>query len=224
MAVYDHAEQEQIDELRVWWQQYGNLITGALLLLAIAMAAWQGWNWWQRDQAAKASVLFTAVERALASQDAKLARDVTGELIDKYARTEYASMAGLLSARLQMTSGDLKTAKVQLNWVVDHAPAPELRDLARLRFAELLLAEKSYAEVVKLLAVQPASAFLPRYAELKGDAYAAEGKLKEARAAYQDALDTLDAEKTAEAQQVSVAYRELLQVKQSSLPTEGEAS
>ena len=50
----DLQEQEQLDELKAFWKQYGNLVTWVLLLALGAMAAFNGWQWWQRDQAAKA--------------------------------------------------------------------------------------------------------------------------------------------------------------------------
>src|SRR5512140_2812323 len=111
MATYDLEEQEQLDELKTWWKMHGNLVTAAVTAVALAVMAWQGWNWWQRKQSAEASVLYVAVQQAAANQDAKRARDVTGELIDKYSGSSYAGMAALLSARLQADSGDAKTAR-----------------------------------------------------------------------------------------------------------------
>ena len=44
----DLQEQEQIDQLKAFWNQYGNLITWTLTLALAGFAAWNGWNWWQR--------------------------------------------------------------------------------------------------------------------------------------------------------------------------------
>ena len=46
----DLQEQEQLDELKAFWNRYGNLITSTLTLVLAAFAAWNGWNWWQRDR------------------------------------------------------------------------------------------------------------------------------------------------------------------------------
>jgi hypothetical protein len=121
MATYDLEEQEQISELKTWWRMYGNLVTGVLLAVAIGVAGWQGWNYYQRKQAAEASAVYAAVQKAAAERDPKRAREAAGELIDKYPGTAYAAMAALTSARLQFDAGDLKTAKAQLQWVVDKA-------------------------------------------------------------------------------------------------------
>ena len=89
-----------------------------------------------------------------------------------------------------------------------------MRDLARLRLAAVLLEEKAYEEAQKQLSRDPGEPFVPRYAELKGDILAAQGKPEEARAAYQKALAKLDEiQKSASADQSRGQYRDLLQVK-----------
>ncbi len=63
----DLEEQEQLDELKHFWKQYGNPITWVLIVVLAGVASWNGWNYWQRTQAAQASVLFDEVERAIQS-------------------------------------------------------------------------------------------------------------------------------------------------------------
>ena len=40
MAAYDLEEQEQLAELKAWWKQNGNLVTG--VVVAAASASWPG--------------------------------------------------------------------------------------------------------------------------------------------------------------------------------------
>ena len=82
----------------------------------------------------------------------------------------------LLSAKLQTEGGDLKTAKAQLGWVVEHAGEVELREIARLRLANLLLDDKAYDEALKVLEREPAPNFAGRFHELRGDIHAVQGK------------------------------------------------
>lgn len=217
MAVYDLEEQEQIDELKTWWKQYGSLVTGLVLAVTVIMAAWQGWNWWQRNQAVQAGGVYSLIERAAGAHDAKKVREATGELIDKYSGTSYAGMAALLSAKMQMESGDRKTAKLQLGWVMDNAHGSDLRDLARLRLASVLLDEKAYDEALKLLVSESATPFAPRFSETRGDIFSAQGKLGEARSAYQAALNKIDEAQKISADQRRGQYRDLLHVKLESL-------
>jgi predicted negative regulator of RcsB-dependent stress response len=217
MATYDLEEQEQLDELKTWWKMYGNLVTGILVAVALAVAGWQGWNWWQRQQAAQASAVFSSLQTAAAQKDAKRARELAGELIDKYSTTAYAGMGALLAARTQVDAGDAKNARVQLGWAAENAKDPGLRELARLRLAAVMLDEKAYDEALKQLAAEPVAAFAPRFAELRGDVFAAQGKTAEARNAYDLALQKFDAvAKDDEARQRG-GYKEVVQSKRDAL-------
>lgn len=220
MAAYDLEEQEQLEELKTWWKQYGNQLTTAITVVALAVAAWQGWNWWQRNQAAQASAVYIGLEQAIGMQDAKKARERAGELIEKYPGTAYAALGALLSARAQVEFGDAKTAHTQLQWVIDQGKDEVVRDLARLRLATLLLDEKSYDAALKQLAAAPQAALAARFAELKGDVLAAQGKKADAAASYTAALDAVDKAAKSEGNHANsphAAYRDMLQTKLDSL-------
>ncbi len=213
MAVYDLEEQEQLEELKTWWKQYGNLVTAIVTGVALAVAAWQGWNWWQRSQTVQASAIYSVLEQAAATRDAKKIRESAGELIEKYPGTGYATMGAMLSARAQVEFGDPKTALAQLEWVSKNGKDEIMRDLARLRLATLHADEKAYDEALKLLSDAPLDALIPRFSELKGDVLLAQGKKPEAMAAYTAALAALDKAPKTEAPNPHVPYREMLQTK-----------
>jgi predicted negative regulator of RcsB-dependent stress response len=214
MAAYDLEEQEQLDELKTWWKQYGNLVTAILLAVAVAAAGWQGWNWYQRNQAGQASAIYTAIQQAAGRGDAKRTKELAGELIDKYSGSMYAAMGVLVSARVQIESGDTKTARAQLEWAADKAGDESLRDLARLRLAIVLLDEKAYDEAAKQLARDPSSPFLARFGELRGDLAAAQGKAAEARTAYEAAMKAAEAKHKAAGDSTTGGnYREMLRAK-----------
>ena len=219
MATYDLEEQEQIDELKTWWKMHGNLVTSVVVAGALAVIAWQGWNWWQRNQAAQASVLYGAVQMATVQQDAKRARELTGELIDKYSGTAYAGLAALLSAKAQADGGDAKSAQAQLAWAADNAKDDGVRDLARLRLAALLLDDKAYDEAMKRLAAEPAPSLSARFNELRGDVLVAQDKVAEARAAYDLAMSKVDEalKQGGGEAQARAAYREVVQAKRDGL-------
>ena len=99
-------------------------------------------------------------------------------------------MAALSSAKAAATGGDLAGAKTQLKWVMDNARDEDIRDIARLRLAGVLLDEKSYAEALALVDAKVSESLAGLYAELKGDILSAQGKTAEARASYQLALWT----------------------------------
>ena len=182
-------EQEQVAELKAWWTQHGNLIVSAITAAALAFAGWQGWRWYERNQAAQAGALYDTIVRASRAGDAKALRDADGALLENYPRALYASMGALLAARFYYEHNDPKGAKAQLEWVLEHARTDDFRDIARLRLAAILLDEKAYDEALKLLDEKHASAYDSQYAAAKGDVLVAKQRLAEARAAYRIALD-----------------------------------
>jgi predicted negative regulator of RcsB-dependent stress response len=188
MAHYDLEEQEQIDTLKTWWKMYGNLVTGVVVAASLGVIGWQGWNWYQRNQVAQASAIYGVLEQAVATNDVQKTKAAAGELAEKYGRTGYAALGALLAAKQSFEAGDLKTARVQLTWATENA-RDELRDLARLRLAAVLLDDKAFDEALKQLDAAHAAAFDARFLEMKGDVLVAQGKKPEARAAYKAALD-----------------------------------
>jgi len=215
MAVYDHDEQEQLDALKAWWRDHGNKVINFALAAAVVAAAASGWKWWQDKQAGEAGALYGQLQAAAEKHDVKAVRDAAVALVDNYSGTVYAGMGALLSAKLQADEGDLKNARAQLSWAAEKAGDASLRDLARLRLAGLMLDEKAYEEALQELNKEPEPGFAARYAELKGDVYAAQGKKDEARTAYSAALAKLDGKGGVEspASQREAMYRELMQIK-----------
>lgn len=204
MAHYDLEEQEQIDSIKTWWKMYGNLITGLVMAASLGVVGWQGWGWYQRGQSAQAAAVYGALEQAIVARDMQRIKTVAGELTEKYGATAYASLGAMAAARVSFDAGDLKTAQLQLAWAADHGQN-EVRDVARLRLAAVYLDDKAYDEALKQLDASHAPAFDARFAEMKGDVLAAQGKKSEAKAAYGAALGKLEGK--------SGPYREVLQQK-----------
>jgi predicted negative regulator of RcsB-dependent stress response len=189
MAAYDLEEQEQLAALKAWWQENGGVVISAISLALIVLAAWQGWNYYQRNQAVQASRLYDAVQKAADARDVKQVRESAGALLEDYPRTAYAAMAGLVSAKAHFEAGDLKTARAQLAWVAANAKDAGLRDIARLRLVGVMLDEKAYDEALQQLDAEHGAAFDAPFLAARGDVLVSQGKTAEARAAYKAALE-----------------------------------
>lgn len=191
MATYDLDEQERLDELKAWWKRWGNLV---LIGVAVVVAAAAGWRYWQHrtlTQSLEAAAVYERLTQSLVANDVKGAREAGGLLIDQYQGTAYAPRAALVLARINAASGDLKSAQAQLEWALAHAKEAALKDLARLRLAGVQLDQKAYDAALKTLGGSHSDAFAARFDDLRGDALLAQGKVDEARAAYQAAFGKL---------------------------------
>ena len=209
MATHlDLQEQEQVDALKAFWQQYGNLITWALVAAMLAYSGITGWQYWQREQSAKAGAMFDELDRAANAGDVDKTARVFADIKERYPRTAYAQQAGVLSAKLQFDKGKLDDARASLNWVIEHAVEDDYRVLARLRLAALMLDAKQYDDALKQLDAVPEGPFAALAADRRGDVLLAQGKKPEARAAYERAYNLMDAK---------VEYRRLVDAKLTAL-------
>lgn len=192
MAAFDLEEQEQLDELKAWWKRWGNYVVFGVSALLIGVAGYQYWKNHTASQAVEAAVYFDAMQQALGAGDSKKAREQGAILIDKFARTPYATRAAMLLAGVNAGDKDMKSAKAQLEWVIGQTREAALRDASRLRLAGILLDEKQYDAALKQLNAAHTDAFGPRFDDLKGDVYLAQGKTAEARAAYSAAYARIE--------------------------------
>jgi predicted negative regulator of RcsB-dependent stress response len=194
MRELDLEEQEKLEELKAWWRHNGRLILLVIIAAALAVAGTNAWRWYQDSQAAQASQLYEALAKAARAGDAKALRDAGGALTEGYAGTLYASMGALAAAHFHFERGELKSAKAQLQWVLERSPSEDFRELARLRLAALLLDEKAHDEALKLLEAKPLDAYAAQFAALRGDVLVAKNLPAQARAQYQRALEAANGE------------------------------
>ncbi len=210
----DLEEQEQLDEIKHFWKNYGNLITWALIVVFGAIAAWNGWQYWQRSQAAQASALYEEVERAATGGDmTRLERSFT-DMKDKFGRTTYAHQAGMLAAKTFADKGNVEAAKSALLWVADKAADEGYRASARLRLSALLAEGKAYDEALKQLTADFPVQFDGLVADRRADIYNLQGKKAEAKAEYLKAWRALDERGE---------YRRLVEVKLTALGVDPKA-
>ncbi|MDR3212536.1 MAG: tetratricopeptide repeat protein [Azoarcus sp.] len=193
MAVYDLEEQEQIAQIKAWWEQHGNLVVTVLLAAALVFAAWAGWRRYQDGNAAEAGALYAELQQAAAMDNTQQVRELAGRLIEKYDGTLHAQLGALLSSSVQFRKNELDNARLQLEWAANKGKDAELRELARLRLATVLLQQGAVDEALACLQPAPKGVWRARFEDLRGDAFAAQGKTGEARAAWRAALDALDA-------------------------------
>ncbi len=187
----DLEEQEQVDEAKAWWKQHGNKVIWGVTIFLLAAAGWRAWETWRHNQAAEASMLFDKSVQAISMNDMKTAKAAASQIMENHAGGAYGTPAAWLSGRISYEAGDVKSARAQYEFALEHARDEGVRQLARLRLAALLFEENDLPGALKLLEAGFETAFQGLAEQLKGDIFAAQNKPAEARAAYKLALEKL---------------------------------
>ena len=144
----DLEEQEQLDQIKHYWKQYGNLITWILVAVLAAFAGWNGYQLWQRNQAEQASAMYDELDRQSRQADLALVERAFSDMKDRYPRTTYAWQGALLAAKVLSEGGKTDAANAALTWVVGSSADDGYKAIARLRLAGLLADGKSFDQAL----------------------------------------------------------------------------
>lgn len=188
--AFDLQEQEQIAELKAFWHDYGRHIALGVAVALAVFAGWKGWQAWQSNQVEKASALFAKIESA--NSDASKRTAAIEELKKNFSGSPYAARAALISAGMAFSGKDLAKAGTELKWVIDNSKEAVLRDLARVRLANVLMDEKKYDEALTQLKSAEDQSFGAVYSETRGDVLTLKGDKAGATDAYKQALAKLN--------------------------------
>ena len=192
------TEDEQLGELKDWWQRNGKpLVTGGLLALVVVFG-WQAWGKYQNNQSQGASNLYQQLlETSLTptgKPDVAQVADLAGKLKGEFGGTAYAQYASLFLAKTAVDAGKLDDAATELRSVVDKPVDTTLGEVARQRLAQVLAAQNKVEDALKLLDGDTDKAFLAAREELRGDLLVQLGRGDDAHAAYQKAKAALSDE------------------------------
>ena len=187
------SDQEQVETIKRWWKANGKSV---VLGVALGAAIVGGGKWWfshQQKQSELASEIYEQVLQQIQKGDNAGAVEKGGRLLQAAPSSTYSALTALELAKLKVDQADLEGARYYLQWVVDHAAPEPLKDVARMRLAQVLLAKGDSAGALQMVnAVEGKSFTLPAQ-ELKGDILLAMGKRDEARAAYTAAAAAIPA-------------------------------
>lgn len=210
----DLEEQEQLEDLKHFWKQYGNFITWTLIVVLGCVAAWNGYQAWERKQSIQAAGMFDEVERMVRSGDVEKAERALSDMKTHFAKTTYAQQAGLLVAKMSYDAGKIDAAKADLQWLVDNAASKSYASIARLRLSAVLMESKAYDEALKTVNEGMSEEFAGLVADRRGDIYLLQGKRNEAKTEFQKAFKALDER---------AEYRRLVEVKLNALGVDATA-
>lgn len=185
------TDEEHLDALKTWWKENGKALIAGVIFGLVGLVGWRYWQGYVKAQAEQASAVYQHLLSQVANKKKETAEQGAKQIMDRFEKSPYAAFAALMLAKLYVEDNDLAKAKEQLQWVLDHSSQAEIKWVARLRLARLLLtegkAEQAWSLVSEREGAEDATSF-PSYYELKGDLLVAQGKIQEARNAYLQAL------------------------------------
>ncbi len=181
------TDDEKVEELKAWWKENGTSVVVGVALAIGGLFGWEYWKDYQTSTATAASALYAKVSKTDSASVEQMLPDVKS-LQSDYASTPYAAIANLKLAQQYAEKGDYEPAATALRWVIDNGKEAALRDVANIRLARVLLAMGKTDDALKVASQTYPQAYTGLAEELKGDIYAAQHKTKEAREAYDKAM------------------------------------
>ncbi|MEQ8953034.1 MAG: tetratricopeptide repeat protein [Gammaproteobacteria bacterium] len=193
------AEEESIEALKRWWDENGKQLA---LLVLVVFGGYTAWILWQNSQASnseQSSNLYEEILNLAAVEpgvqidqaDRLRIRELATDLRENYSGSVYARYASLFSAQQAVALNDLEAAEAELQWILDNtssgifsAPDQGLSLTASLRLGRVILARGDAERALVLVNSLDPGEFEAGFAELRGDIYAAMGRLVDARDAY----------------------------------------
>ncbi len=142
--IFDEVDQDlRADRARDLMRRYGLFVVAAMVLVVLAIAGWEGWQWRQGRLDARAATDFIAASTFADALPPVPDAAKTAEAVAKFraiaarAPAGYRTLSRLRAAGLLLKSGDLPGAEGEWDAVAaDSAAAPIFRDLANLQWAQ----------------------------------------------------------------------------------------
>ena len=181
------TEEEQVEKLKAWLKENGLSIVFGIIIGVGGIGGYNYWNHYQETVAAEASGHFSELITALETKDLQAVQQHSDILINEFASTDYALMAQLALARVHVEKGEFDEAALALQQVVGKGAQKPLAYVARVRLAALQIQNGQIDDALSTLGAEFPQEFKAQVDELRGDAYALQGKVAQAIEAYREA-------------------------------------
>ena len=184
----DNTEEQQVERIKEFWKEHGKgIVAGAV----IGFGLFYGWRFYDQhtmEQQQLASSKYEQLTAAL-SEGSDNALVEAQNFVSENSENTYAHLVALQLAKEAVDENDLATAVTSLQLVVDNAEDNNLKALASIRLARVLVAQEQTDAALELVRGTYPDAYQGFAAEIEGDILADKGQNKDARAAYQRALE-----------------------------------
>jgi predicted negative regulator of RcsB-dependent stress response len=192
VEIYDAHEQGEI--VKKWLSENGSAIVMGLVIAFGGLFGFKQWQAWQVNSRQQASVEFEVMGELLAAGQLDAAMNNFQTLQDDFSKSPYTYMAALQFARARIVVNQPDLAIGLYEYVMENGYPKAMTVVARERLARVLLDQGEAERALTVLeGVEDVTGFESRFAEVRGDIHYDQGRMGEARAAYLEALDQLEA-------------------------------
>jgi predicted negative regulator of RcsB-dependent stress response len=170
------TEGEQWEAVKAWLRSNGPALVAGLAIGALGLFGWRWWDARNERLALQAGAKYMLVLEALDRAEILTASNHLDQLKKEFPSSAYVSPAQLAVARVYIATNEMEKAATELRSVMTDSRDEQLRLVARLRLARVLVSQGKIDAALAMLGTLPqGSAFAARYAEARGDALLAKG-------------------------------------------------
>lgn len=188
MAHFDLNEQEQIENVKYFWKDWGKYIVLLVVVLIIGYVGNSLYTWYQGSHAKDAANVYAEFTSALKAKDNVKVLKTADQLVAQMPKTEYAALASLQAAKVAFDQKNYAAAEKYLSWVLNNAKDKSLQSVAAIRLSSVYIDQKKFDKAREVLRTKHDIAFDGLFYENRGDLYVAMDDLPKARDSYKEGL------------------------------------
>lgn len=184
------TEEQQVEQLKSLWQEYGNAIIAGLVL---GFGGFIGYGYYKDNKAAEefaASDSYQTVVE-LAAKDDEAFQAQGGEYVKNSKHSGYAALTALALAKDSAEHKDWPQVEKYLQAAIDNSQDKGISAIASIRLARVQIETEQFDKAIATVSAPMPEAYKSTIEEVKGDAYLKKGDVDQARTAYQAAVDAL---------------------------------
>ena len=186
------TDQDQAEELKKWWQDYGKAIVLAIVVGIGGVIGWQYFQDYNLDVNQGASDAFADY---LESRGLGLPVDEHVEVLEsQYEGSGYVLLLYLYQAKDAVDAEEYESALQFLTGAEDIGSGTSLEDLVDIRLARVLYQLQRHEEALEVLQSLKSDRFQSLALELQGDVYRSMNAIEEARNSYLASIEALPEE------------------------------
>ncbi len=183
------TDEQQVEALKAWWDENGTSIIFAVVFALAVVGGWRGWQAWQGNRAQDASQHYAELLDSIEQGDAAVSTHFNALQAD-FSDTPYGVLGALQTAKHRVQTDDLEGAASALQFAIDEASDADLKAVAAVRLARVLLELERASDALAALPSDAPSSFEGLIETVRGDIHLEQGDFDAARTAYQRAVDS----------------------------------